>query len=819
MKKTFLIITIFILAVFLNAELINLNPDPNGEPWIAGGWKQPTVEEQEEIDALPKLTLPEIYKNRKEKLVTELDNTNEPYFRGIFNQVEGSCAQASGVAYTYTYEQNFERGTSATILENQYPSHYTYNFLNSGSGSIGSTYFQGWDIIKNGGCPDVTTYGGSLWPDPGSGDENLLWMDGYTKYETGMSNRVDEVISIPVGTPTGLETLKQYFTDHCDGSSAGGIVNFSAASNGMVIESLKNNTYHGGESIVTEWGPQVDHAMTFVGYSDTIRYDFNGDNKYTNDIDINGDSIVDMRDWEIGGLLMVNSWGTGWGNGGKCWVMYRTLAIDVTEGGINGNTVHTVKTKNVFTPQLKLKASVNYSDRNELKIIAGVSSNTSDTVPEYTISFPYFAYQGGDNLGMEGTANLLEFGLDISPLLSYIESGINAKFFIGVIQKDAGGSGSGNIASMSVIDNTSTEFTSAESNINIVTDDITYMSVVTSVPFDAPMISTVSLSHAEPTVPYSENLVATDGLAPYAWDIIYDYTESANSNAYPTEAVTLITTSGDDDGFAILNLDFDFPFYGQLYDHITILTDGSIVFSDGFEYVRNEGDIIATQAITPYGADLMSYPADGDGIYYYMDTDHLTLKWVTSMWDLPEVNLDFTVKIYANSDIEFFYGPVMTNDIVYGSGISNGSNANSEISSISNHFDPINLKTAFSTVSFPYGMTLSEDGIFSGTLDEPDNTWNINFRVTDGNNISSIETIPFSLSSALTTPQNPSTVVTGSSTTISWDTVPGATTYHIYRSDDPYSGFTEIGSSGTLSYEDTDTLLGNKYFYYIIASN
>jgi hypothetical protein len=348
MKKILVIISLLLTTVFLNAELINLNPDPNGEPWIAGGWKQPTAEEMVKINALPKLTLPEVYKNRKEKLVTEIDNSTQPYFRPIFDQTGGCCAQASGVAYVYTYEQNFTRGLSSQVPENQYPTHYTYNFFNTGSGEVGSTYFQGWDVIKNGGVPDITTYGGALTPDPDYTLGNLKWMDGYDKYETGMNNRIDEVISIPVGTPEGLETLKQYFNDHCDGSSAGGVVVFSAASEYMTQTTLKNNTPHGTESVITQWGPQVDHAMTFVGYSDTIRFDYNNDNKYTNDIDLNGDSIIDMRDWEIGGVLMVNSWGD-WANSGKCWVMYRTLAMDVADGGINNNTVYTVTTKDTFT--------------------------------------------------------------------------------------------------------------------------------------------------------------------------------------------------------------------------------------------------------------------------------------------------------------------------------------------------------------------------------------------------------------------------------------------------------------------------------------
>ncbi|MDA3885809.1 MAG: DUF2817 domain-containing protein [Candidatus Delongbacteria bacterium] len=58
-----------------------------------------------------------------------------------------------------------------------------------------------------------------------------------------------------------------------------------------------------------------------------------------------------------------------------------------------------------------------------------------------------------------------------------------------------------------------------------------------------------------------------------------------------------------------------------------------------------------------------------------------------------------------------------------------------------------------------------------------------------------------------------------SSCSLSWDAVSGATTYNVYRSIDPYSGFTFIGSSGTNSYTDSEALSGNKYFYQITADN
>ncbi len=40
--------------------------------------------------------------------------------------------------------------------------------------------------------------------------------------------------------------------------------------------------------------------MTVVGYNDSIKYDFNEDGQYTNNIDLNDDGIIDLRDWEVG---------------------------------------------------------------------------------------------------------------------------------------------------------------------------------------------------------------------------------------------------------------------------------------------------------------------------------------------------------------------------------------------------------------------------------------------------------------------------------------------------------------------------------------
>ena len=45
------------LTLMANAQLVNCNPDPNGEPWIAGGLPAITQEILDEMSAIPTLEL------------------------------------------------------------------------------------------------------------------------------------------------------------------------------------------------------------------------------------------------------------------------------------------------------------------------------------------------------------------------------------------------------------------------------------------------------------------------------------------------------------------------------------------------------------------------------------------------------------------------------------------------------------------------------------------------------------------------------------------------------------------------------------------
>jgi agmatine deiminase len=60
---------------------------------------------------------------------------------------------------------------------------------------------------------------------------------------------------------------------------------------------------------------------------------------------------------------------------------------------------------------------------------------------------------------------------------------------------------------------------------------------------------------------------------------------------------------------------------------------------------------------------------------------------------------------------------------------------------------------------------------------------------------------------------------TSSQAVLEWDAVSGASVYRIYRSTDPYSGFSLLNTSGTNNYTDTTVSAGNKYFYYVTAGD
>ena len=651
---------------------------------------------------------------------------------------------ASGVGYNFTYEIDYERQVSANDPNNQYPTHYTWNFLNGGVGG-GSWYFDGWTIIREGGCPTVADYGGIA----AGGPER--WMDGYDLYHNAMYNRTADFYAIDVSNYDGLEILKQWLHSRNGDDLPGGLVNFGAGIGQSTLSTLPGGTPNAGKPVIIEWGTSADHAMTFIGYDDEICFDFNNDGQYTTDIDINNDGEVNMRDCEVGGVMMANSWGTGWGYLGKAYVMYKLLADPIEEGGIWANAVHIVQTKAEAEPLLTFKATVTHSSRNKIRLMAGLSTDPTADKPEITRSFPMFNYQGGD-LYMQGgylvADKTIEIGLDITDLLSYLEPGEEARFFFQVVEQDPNFSGDGEVQSFSIIDYSNgqeEEIISSQTNIPINQNDTTLLWVNTAIDFDKVQIATAQLDPASAYEPYSFQLEATDGTAPYTWSFQMDYTEEQISNPFPAITSNLLEPSSDDDGFAMQTIDFDFPFYGVNYNELTILTDGAITFDGNFGYIRDDQAIMANRCISAYCADLMIYPFLGDGIYYEGDETHATFRWLTSKYDDPSFYLDAAITLYPDGSIQFYYDDNITPASGWSSGISSGDGVNFIITSIAGSMNiPNNFAVQMAADAFPMGMEITNDGLFHGTPVQEDMTWNITFKVTDDNRVSNLKTLEFS---------------------------------------------------------------------------
>jgi len=440
------------------------------------GLRKLTAADYEKLAKIPRITTPATLKGRD--LPLSVNNSTQPYFRSIFNQNGGSCGQTSGISYLFTYEIDLLRGVPANTTANQYPSHYTWNFLNEGTGQ-GSWYWDGWDIVKN-GIPNVADYGGSQWSLGQRG-----WLSDFEAYKNGFEQQVDDYFVIETDTPEGIETLKGWIYDHNQGNDeVGGLAAFAAGASGYNMTTLPSGTPNAGMKVIVEWGDEVNHAMTFVGYDDEIKYDFNNDGLYTNDIDITGDGIVNVEDWEIGGVILANSWGSyGFGNAGKAYMMYKLLATGHDNPSCYGvfNKEVQVITVKEHTPEIVGKISIKETNREKLnRILVGYSTDVNAATPtSYETLFP-FQRMGGPYYMQGGNSNddkTLELGADFTNVLEPVALGEEIKLFVGV---NTLAGGTGDIVSFSAIDilDNNNETVSSQSNIVMAHPGMNWISVV-----------------------------------------------------------------------------------------------------------------------------------------------------------------------------------------------------------------------------------------------------------------------------------------------------------------------------------------------------
>lgn len=686
--------------------------------------------------------------NRRITLPAIVDNSATPYMRPLIAQVGLECGQASSIGIQFTYEINAKRKVPGNLPENQYATHFTYNFLNGGS-NTGISYYESFEILKYAGNPSVATYGGMSAGGPSR------WMDGYNNYLAAMKNRIENIYSIKTNTAEGIQKVRHWIYDHGTGSENGGMVSFYSQ-----FTSPPNvfpaGVPEAGKHVITWWGSSPNHAMTIVGYNDSIRWDYNSDGRYTNNIDLNGDGIIDVRDWEIGGFKMANTYGSisGWGDQGFSYMMYKTVADATSQGGIWNNQVVVAEVKENYIPALTAKVNLTYSCRNKLKIMAGVASDPLATAPEYSLLYPMFDFQGGCNpMQGSGLSQSIEIGLDLTPLLAYFPSGQQAKFFLTVVEDDPSGAYSGMINAFSIFDYTAglpVQYTFPQQNIPIQNNTSTHLGITAAINYPSVSIDTTQLPDVMLYTPQQIQLQATGGQAPYYWYRLHDVNVQTATASMPLVGGTPLSLTSNSEGYGEVVLPFDFPYYGEKFRTIYPAVDGFIMFEPSLVpwpyYIAGRSYLIQKKIIAPSLSKPFQVSASGDGIWAEVLENQVTIRWKLSVYGQSgNSEVSMAARLHADGRIEFFYGTYNAASFVARfAGISAGDGINYTFLHGHEYFTPAAQQhTTFVPHIQSDAIKVNKQGQMTVLLEEYTDSLAVNLLVSDQNGITDRRTVYF----------------------------------------------------------------------------
>jgi hypothetical protein len=447
----------------------NVNPDPNGEPWLVGGMIV-TPEVLKKMESIPQWPGPHGLDKTTATatLPDHVYNYLNTEFPPTFGQAGNCCSAASGIGYCYTYEANVVKGTSATSANNQCAYGFIYDFLNGGNNQ-GIWYYDAWDIAKKTGCLSKVDFGGVL-EDDSKGLNQTKWGNGYEGYHNAYAAcRDSSYYIVKVGTSAGLTKLKQWMFDHGRGDKKGGVAVFSWFGS-HTFSKIPTGMPDAGKKIITSVSGQevTEHAMTFAGYDDRI-----------------GPSGS-----QLGALLLQNSWGTSYGDQGHCWVPYKYLS---SSDGIWNSQVYIIEVR-PHTVKLDYKVMITHNQRNKIQIKTGIANSltaasaASSSLVGGATSLGAFNYSGGA-YPMEGNggSSTIEIGIDATDFFNAM-TGNQATFFLMVTSKG----GTGSIDSFSLMDYSSgsqaKEIPCSKKNVAITTGTLTL-----SIPYTKPTTAVKTL--------------------------------------------------------------------------------------------------------------------------------------------------------------------------------------------------------------------------------------------------------------------------------------------------------------------------------------
>jgi len=749
MKRPTILSFIFIVLLSISSHyaIAQKKSLPDGAEYLT------PISEKDSIGltGLPKLTMPEWLKgSNKLTLPMHVDNSEQACWRPVFAQSGLECGQASGVALSFTYGINRLRDLPSNVPENQYPAYFTWNWAHGGEGWYGVSYFHSYEVLRTVGNPTVEVYGGMTQGGP------ERWMTGYDNYYHSMHNRINQVYQIDLSNEDGINTLRNWIHNNLEGSDIGGVATFyTNAPYGM--QTLPSGTPEEGLYVVTGWS-SANHGLTICAYHDSICWDYNNDGQYTNNIDINNDGKVNVRDWEVGGFRFANTYsgGPSFGNDGFSYMTYKSCADAYGSGGIWNNAAHVLYSRESTEPLLTAKITLRHNRRNAVGVKMGFSTDMSAEYPDFVVGYPIFDHQGG-NFFMQGGSTVedqtIEFGLDLSPFLNQIPTGTPVRYFL-LVDEDAPGWGDGDMISYAIMDYTDgvEEIVCEESNVPLTNNGLSVFWVDHTVEYESVNITTDTLPEATVYEPYSEALLAEGGSTPYSWDFDMNYTETESSGVFPTVSNENLTPGNTNDGYTIKELDFSFPFHGVDYDEIRVHVDGYMTFEDLLEswpyQVFDQLIYQKNKFVSVFHSDLKLNA--GDGIWYAGNENSAIFRWKASVNSNPDTEINFAVELFPSGDIKYYFGEDNTfPSAEWFSGISGGNSKNYQFTNISGHNTiPVNHIIDLKATHYPAGFSISPAGQLTGTALQNYDEMAIKFIVTDESLLTHSKEVYFSTDGA-----------------------------------------------------------------------
>lgn len=683
----------------------------------------------------------------EKSLPSAFDLTGSQHWPPIYRQTNWVCNQVAASYYMMSFETNNLKNISSQNPLNCFSIYFPWNIGNGGFGWFGDHYIITMEMMKQFGMPKFNEFPYDNPPD------SSKWMNGYSLYYSAMHNKIEDYYTIKVNSLSGITALKTWVYNH-GGQHYGGTATFMAniADNGASL--FPSGTPYAGAYVIGKCGNDALHARTIVGYDDNVCYDYNNDGQYTKTIDLNGDGIIDVRDWEKGGFRLAESNGPTWQGDGYMWIMYKAMADEYGAGGILNNSTHVIVPKIDYDPMLTVKFEIKYASRERIKISVGVASDTTANTWDYLIDFPLFNYLGGNKYMQGGETEAdktLQAGLDITSLLGKFNENACARLFFVVDEADENNIFDGYLNLCSFIDYSSSSpisFDAVSSQVPLTSNGRTVFSaVVCAEHLKKPEIYTLSIPvlAAQSANWYELDYLA--GTGENKWELLPYYETSITSVPFDLFSGTKLTPDSNFDGAVSLDLPFQFPFGNITTNKIKIHTNGYILphpASSVWTQFRENlyPFFINDKVIAPLARfSMINNHSYGDGIWYKISGDTVKIRWSCSdQYSEPWTMADFGCNLISDGKIEFTYGDVSLNKKFSNiGGISFGNQSDNLIYWKDNEIPTKNTKLSIEPYPVPSSLYITNSGVLYGTPGEYYD-YPFNVKLTDFNRVSDTKT-------------------------------------------------------------------------------